>query len=67
MADQIDMANEQAEYHLQVALQRRVHQVFKPSAEFCVDCDDAIPLQRQQAVLGCQTCISCQDLRERRG
>ncbi|UVL54739.1 TraR/DksA C4-type zinc finger protein [Pseudomonas sp. B21-009] len=67
MADEIDRANEQVEYHLQVALQSRPRQSLKPSAQFCVDCEDPIPLPRQRAVAGCETCISCQGLRERWG
>lgn len=67
MADEIDRANEQAEYLLQVALQRRLPRASKPSAEYCVDCDDAIPVPRQLAVAGCETCVACQGLRERRG
>ncbi len=66
MADEIDRANEQAEYLLQVALQRHLPKPTKPSAEFCVDCDDAIPRSRQLAAAGCETCITCQGLRERR-
>ncbi|WP_412071129.1 TraR/DksA C4-type zinc finger protein [Pseudomonas fluorescens] len=35
------------------------------SAEFCADCDEAIPVLRQKSVDGCQTCLDCQELRER--
>ncbi|MNN83862.1 hypothetical protein D3C81_2009540 [compost metagenome] len=66
MADVIDVANDQADYHLQVALQRRARAVTKPSAQFCEDCDEPIPMVRQQLVQGCDTCVSCQELRERR-
>lgn len=67
MADVIDIANEQADYFLQVALDSRQRQASTAaSAEFCEDCDEPIPLLRQQKVRGCQTCVSCQELRERR-
>ncbi|MBW8356688.1 transcriptional regulator [Pseudomonas protegens] len=67
MADVIDIANDQADYFLQVALDRRQRQATTAaSAEFCEDCDDPIPLPRQQMVRGCQTCVSCQELREAR-
>ncbi|WP_414159871.1 TraR/DksA C4-type zinc finger protein [Pseudomonas sp. BNK-45] len=67
MADVIDLANDQADYFLQVALDRRQRQTTTAaSAEFCEDCDDPIPLLRQQMVPGCQTCVSCQELREAR-
>ncbi|WP_325985573.1 TraR/DksA C4-type zinc finger protein [Pseudomonas protegens] len=67
MADVIDIANDQADYFLQVALDRCQRQTTTAaSAEFCEDCDEPIPLLRQQMVRGCQTCVSCQELRERR-
>jgi len=66
MADAIDLANDQAEYFLQVSLARRARTPVKPSAQFCDDCDEPIPLARQVSVAGCETCVSCQELRERR-
>ncbi|MEX3777815.1 TraR/DksA C4-type zinc finger protein [Pseudomonas sp. MYb118] len=65
MTDVIDIANDQAEYFLQVALARRQRPTCAVSAQFCEDCDEAIPLLRQQKVAGCATCVSCQELRER--
>lgn len=69
MSDVIDTANDQVEYLLQVALSRRKRPApGVASAQFCVDCDEPIPLLRQQKVEGCQTCFDCQKLREvRRG
>ncbi|EJN31752.1 MULTISPECIES: TraR/DksA C4-type zinc finger protein [Pseudomonas] len=65
MADEIDRANDQAQYLLDVALQRRrLAPSNRVSAQFCVDCDEAIPLLRQQTIAGCQTCVDCQGLRE---
>ncbi|MBH3358800.1 TraR/DksA family transcriptional regulator [Pseudomonas guariconensis] len=66
MADDIDRANDQAEYFLQAALKRQAGKSVGPSAQFCEDCDEPIPLLRQHAVAGCETCVSCQELRERR-
>lgn len=66
MADAIDLANDQAEYFLQVSLQRHTRTASKPSAQICDDCDEPIPLARQQSVVGCETCVSCQELREHR-
>lgn len=65
MADDIDRANDQAQYLLDVAihLNRRVASS-RVSAQYCEDCDDAIPLLRQQAIEGCETCAHCQGLRE---
>lgn len=65
--DDIDRANDQAQYLLDVALQRsRRAPSSRISAEFCEDCDDPIPLLRQQPIAGCQTCVDCQGLREAR-
>ena len=65
--DDIDRANDQAQYLLDIALQRaRRVASNRPSAEFCEDCDDPIPLLRQQTIQGCATCVSCQELRELR-
>ena len=65
--DDIDRANDQAQYLLDMALQRARRVVStRPSAEFCEDCDDPIPLLRQQTIQGCATCVSCQELRELR-
>lgn len=66
MADAVDFANDHAEYFLQLSLQRLARLPEKPSAQFCEDCDEAIPLARQQSVAGCETCIDCQSIRERR-
>ena len=67
MADVIDTANDQADYFLQVALDRRPRPAKGvASAEYCADCDESIPALRQQTIEGCQTCVSCQVLRERR-
>ena len=65
--DDIDRANDQAQYLLDMALKRvRCVASNRPSAEFCEDCDDPIPLLRQQTIQGCATCVSCQELRELR-
>ncbi|CAI8707770.1 DnaK suppressor protein [Pseudomonas sp. IT-196MI5] len=67
MADEIDRANDQAQYLLDIALQsRRRAPSNRVSAEFCDDCDDPIPLLRRQTIVGCQTCVDCQGLREAR-
>jgi DnaK suppressor protein len=66
MTDVIDIANDQAEYFLQVALDRRPRPTCAVSSQICEDCDEPIPLLRQQTIQGCATCVSCQGLRERR-
>lgn len=67
MADVIDIANDQADYFLQVSLNRRERgAVAAVSALDCEDCGDPIPEPRRIAVVGCDTCIDCQAARERR-
>ncbi|WP_024674093.1 TraR/DksA family transcriptional regulator [Pseudomonas syringae] len=67
MADDIDRANEQAQYLLDVALHRHGRSpVYLISAEFCDDCGVPIPELRRAASRGCETCIDCQSLREQR-
>ena len=65
MADIADLANDYVEEFLTRALvQRQRNLSAAVSAEFCVDCDEPIPLPRQQAIQGCETCVECQQLRE---
>ncbi|WP_459744605.1 TraR/DksA C4-type zinc finger protein [Pseudomonas sp. 3A(2025)] len=66
MADVVDNANDEAEYHLQVALRRVSAGPVGSSAHFCDDCDDPIPELRRLAIQGCSTCVDCQSRRERR-
>jgi phage/conjugal plasmid C-4 type zinc finger TraR family protein len=69
MADVIDTANDHAAYLLQVSIAQHQRRTagHATSAEFCEACGVDIPEARRAAVLGCQTCIDCQQLRERRG
>lgn len=67
MADDIDLANDHAAHMLQLAINRAtLARPSRASAQFCEDCGDAIPLLRQQTINGCETCVSCQGIRERR-
>ena len=36
-----------------------------PSLEFCEDCDEDIPLKRQELVPGCTRCVGCQERHNR--
>ncbi|WP_175649933.1 TraR/DksA C4-type zinc finger protein [Pseudomonas sp. Marseille-P9899] len=66
MADLADIANDRSEFHLCLALQQLAQRPVRPSAQFCDDCGAPIPLDRQAAAPGCDACIDCQQLRERR-
>lgn len=69
MSDVIDVANDHADYLLQVSITQHQRRTAgqATSAEFCDCCGVDIPEARRLAVPGCQTCIDCQQLRERRG
>lgn len=67
MADIADRANDQMEYLLEVALKRcQRPTTHGASLQFCEDCDEPIPELRRETIQGCETCVSCQGLRERR-
>lgn len=70
MSDLIDVANDHADYLLQVSITQHQRRTAgqATSAEFCADCAEAIPALRREKVPGCQTCLDCQQIREvRRG
>lgn len=64
MADQIDIAHERTEQLLAERLARRVRYSGE-SAEQCVDCGEPIPAVRRHSIPGVQTCVACQEMRER--
>lgn len=63
----IDKAAELEEKHRAWALARwREQQSGAAVSAFeCVDCGEPIPQARREALIGCQTCVSCQAERER--
>ncbi|MDG9928514.1 MULTISPECIES: TraR/DksA C4-type zinc finger protein [unclassified Pseudomonas] len=70
MADFCDLATERTDQLLEDALARHQRAVLAApatSALYCEECDTAIPLARREAIPGCQTCVECQALLERRG
>ncbi len=66
MADWAEVASDLTEFYLRLAHRRLAPRPVRASAQFCDDCGDPIPLDRQIAAAGCDTCIDCQQLRERR-
>lgn len=48
---------ENEEYRVRTILEE---QQSRPSAVYCMDCDELIPHERRIAMKGCQYCISCQ-------
>lgn len=59
----VDAAREDA---IRAAL-RRQPAAGAEAATHCADCGDEIPPARQDLVEGVNTCVECQNLRERRG
>lgn len=63
MPDIADLAQQHAELaELELAERIAGRQYKGASAQFCDDCDEAIPEARREAVRGCQTCMDCQEL-----
>lgn len=60
MTDTIDQAQHQSELILQHEIRQATHRTSMPTRTHCIDCDEPIPLLRQQKVAGCQRCVACQ-------
>lgn len=60
MSDTIDKAQYQSELILQQQIRIATQKTSLPTRTHCVDCDEPIPLIRQQKVTGCQRCVACQ-------
>jgi phage/conjugal plasmid C-4 type zinc finger TraR family protein len=60
MSDEIDRANDMAEFNLQVALANLAKPAGHVSFEFCDFCGNPIPEARRLAVPGVELCVDCQ-------
>lgn len=60
-AEIIDQASELEEMLREQAI--AAHRIDRNavSATHCIECDEAIPQARREAVPGCRTCASCQE------
>lgn len=71
MTDIYDRATEREEQQRREAIDQQARRAglagktVADSATECAICDEAIPLQRRQAVPGVQTCVDCQAELER--
>ena len=66
--DIADIANDEAQRLLDLALAARTVAPERESAAECGECMEPIPKARQEAVRGCQLCRDCQEIAEvRRG
>lgn len=60
-AEIIDAASELEEMLREQAIAAHRIDHSAVSATHCVECDEAIPQARREAVPGCRTCASCQE------
>lgn len=61
MADEVDIASEQADEMTERSIAAIRNQVNSgESAYFCIDCDEEIPELRREKVQGCKRCADCQ-------
>ncbi|OOS08060.1 transcriptional regulator, TraR/DksA family [Moraxella cuniculi DSM 21768] len=60
MSDVIDTAQTQSELILEHQIRQATQKTSLPTRTHCIDCDEPIPLLRQQKVTGCQRCVACQ-------
>lgn len=67
VADIADLANDRAQWHLDLVLSARLPAPECESLEDCVGCGGSIPEPRRLAVQGCQRCIECQGYFEKKG
>ena len=66
MADIVDRANDLAEHALVRALADQARkQASRPSTGVCTDCDEAIGVERLQAMPFAERCICCQTVHEK--
>lgn len=54
-----------ARHQANIATQRERNYQSQQSKAICVDCGGEIPQARREAVPGCETCIFCQQYREK--
>jgi phage/conjugal plasmid C-4 type zinc finger TraR family protein len=65
--DIIDQAAIREQTDRDLALQaHRAAQAIGPSLSHCLECEEPIPIARQQAIYGVTLCIECQRLEETR-
>lgn len=69
MADACELGSDRAQQMLDDALEHRRYQASRLALDnpYCMDCGEAIPLKRREAVPGVECCIYCQQVRERSG
>lgn len=64
MADEMDRVQQREAENLARHLARAVQRPTQPSAFFCEECGEAIPLARRRALDGVTLCVSCKEIDE---
>ncbi len=71
MSDDADLANDHAQFAVDLALQqhlanqRKPQQIWTGGAVLCMDCGFAIPSPRLAALPDCVRCVDCQSAYEK--
>jgi len=67
MTDIVDIATVEISREMESKLGRRKFRfrALKRSRQFCAECGEPIPKERQRAVPGCRFCVDCQEEKER--
>lgn len=63
--DIADIAQNQIEHDLLVAMQNHPSNPDAESLTHCLECGDEIPQARREAIPGCELCVDCKSIRER--
>lgn len=69
MADACDLGAERAQQLNDDALAHHRYQASRLALDnpYCMDCGEAIPLKRREALPGVECCVDCQAIREHKG
>lgn len=66
MRDSVDKANELVQRELDSILAQRQTAFTGKSEINCLECGEQIPEKRRQLLKGCQLCVDCQEIKEKR-
>ncbi len=68
MADFCDIGSDYTQQLVDDAIAAQLRKAWRPAVDhvYCLDCDEAIPLRRREALPGVECCVECQQVREAR-
>lgn len=67
MPDIADIANDLAQWRLDLVLNAHKQSPVFESLTLCMDCNLSIPMARRLAAKGCKRCADCQVINEKQG